>query len=59
MKCENEFCIYQYKNKCTLKEIEIDSFGICADCIYPNIDEKILIEAKLKLLKNYDKRDNH
>ena len=58
MKCENNFCIYQSKSKCTLKEIEIDSLGMCVDCIYPDIDEKVLNKAKSKLLKNYEKADN-
>ena len=51
MKCENKFCIYESKGKCTLNEINIDSLGMCADCIYPDIDEKVLNQAKLKLLR--------
>lgn len=54
MNCENNFCIYQNKDKCILDEISIDSSGMCTECIYPNIDEKILNQAKLKLLKKYE-----
>lgn len=59
MKCENSFCIYQSDGDCILKEISIDNLGMCADCIYPNIDEKVLNQAKLKLLKYYEKTDNN
>ena len=59
MKCENCFCIYQSKGECDLEEIEIDSSGMCSDCIYPQIDEKTLKDAKLKLLINYEKTDNY
>ncbi len=55
MKCENRFCIYESKGKCTLDKIYIDSLGMCAECIYPDIDEKILNQAKLKLLKSLEK----
>jgi len=53
MNCENIFCIYQSKGKCVLSEVELDSSGMCLDCIYPDIDEDILNRAKLKLLKKY------
>ncbi|MBO5105658.1 MAG: hypothetical protein J6C29_02055 [Clostridia bacterium] len=59
MKCENNFCIYQSDGDCILKEISIDNLGTCADFIYPNIDEKVLNQAKLKLLKYYEKTDNN
>ena len=54
MKCENKFCIYESKGKCTLYEIKIDSLGMCTECIYPEIDEKIINEAKLKTLKRLE-----
>ena len=57
MNCENNFCIYQSKNKCTLNEVSIDSLGMCTECIYPDIDEKILRQAKLKILKKYEKQN--
>ncbi len=59
MRCKNDFCIYQSEEKCTLEEICIDCSGLCANCIYPDIDEKILTQAKLKLLRKYDKADNN
>lgn len=57
MNCENSFCIYQIKGKCVLDTVNIDIFGMCSECVYPVIDEKILNQAKLKLLKDYQKSD--
>ena len=57
MKCENNYCIYQYEDKCILDEISIDGLGMCAECIYPDIDEKTLNEAKTKNLK--DRRNDN
>jgi len=55
MKCENNFCIYQVNDKCILDKVSIDSLGMCAECIYPDIDKKILNQAKSQLLKDYQK----
>ena len=57
MNCENKFCIYQNEGKCMLNKIDIDSLGMCAYCIYPDIDEKVLNQAKLKLLREYQKAE--
>jgi len=57
MNCENKFCIYQNEGKCMLNKVDIDSLGMCADCIYLDIDEKILNQAKLKLLREYQKAE--
>lgn len=53
MPCDNFFCIYQSEGVCILKEIQIDHVGVCASCIYPNIDEAYLKQEKLKLLQKY------
>ena len=58
MNCENKFCIYQSEGECILEEIDIDSLGMCADCIYPDIDEEVLNQAKLRLLNFYKEIDN-
>ena len=57
MKCENSFCIYQTNGKCILDTVEINSFGMCTECIYPDIDEKTLNQAKKKLLNFFEKQD--
>ena len=59
VKCENSFCIYQSKGKCMLDKVSINSFGMCTECIYPDIDKEILNQAKQKLLKNYEKAGNN
>ena len=41
-----------------LNRVDIDSLGMCADCIYPDIDEKVLNQAKLKLLREYKKAEH-
>ncbi len=58
MRCENSFCIYLSNGECILDTIEINSVGMCTECIYPNIDATILNEAKSELLKYYEKADN-
>ncbi|MBR3767073.1 MAG: hypothetical protein IKL10_02415 [Clostridia bacterium] len=57
MNCANSFCIYQLKGKCMIENISIDYLGMCAECIYPDMDEEILRQAKLKLLKKYEEQD--
>ncbi len=57
MVCENLFCIYQSDDKCTLKEIQLDTAGICTSCIYPAFNEAYLRQEKLKLLKKYNENE--
>lgn len=51
MDCENEFCIYQKDDKCTLDKISLDFQGICNECIYVNLDNELLEELKKKQIK--------
>ena len=53
MKCENSYCVYQSKGKCTLKNIEINALGMCTEVIYVDIDEFVLNKEKNKLLKTF------
>ena len=48
MKCENQFCLYCEENSCILGEISLDISGSCAECIYIDIDEKLLKQLKNK-----------
>lgn len=57
MNCENTFCIYESNGKCILENVFINSLGMCAECIYPDINEKIVNEAKSEFLKKYEKQD--
>ena len=55
MNCENTFCIYESNGKCILENVVINNLGMCTECIYPDINEKIVNEAKSELLKKYKK----
>ena len=57
MKCDNSFCIYEFKKHCTLDEISIDGMGFCSECILADVDEEHLTYAKLKVLKNFKDND--
>lgn len=59
MNCENSFCIYQSKGKCTIDKINIGILGMCTDCIYPDIDEEVLEQAKFELLKKFKESDKN
>ncbi len=54
MKCENVFCIYEYKGKCRIKGVTLDIMGKCTECIYVDLDQNILNEAKNKILKQFN-----
>lgn len=48
MKCENEFCIYQENNKCTIKnENEIDWHGLCKNFVPTRLPKSNLNASKL------------
>lgn len=53
MNCENNMCVYWNENKCMLEEISIDISGSCQDCIYVDIDEKILKAERKKFLNEH------
>lgn len=57
MLCENHFCIYQAEGKCILQEIQLDSAGVCTNCIYPVLNEEYLKQEKLRLLQKYQERE--
>jgi len=54
MKCENCFCVYQSKDKCLLDSIELDILGQCTSCIYANIDETVLENAKKSTIRKME-----
>lgn len=58
MNCENRFCIYEANGNCILKNVRIDSLGMCAACICVDVDEEILDQAKSKLLHQYEAHDS-
>ncbi len=54
MRCENNFCIYCNEYKCTLDEINIDTIGLCTECILIDLDDDTLNEQKKKILSSYE-----
>ena len=50
MNCANDYCLYNKEFKCTLEEVNIDSMGICDDCILVNIDNDVLATEKVRQL---------
>lgn len=51
MNCENRFCIYWKDNHCLLTHVSLDLTGACEMCIYVNIKESLLEEARLEILQ--------
>ncbi len=54
MHCENNFCIYCNKCECILDKINIDSIGLCTECILIDLDKDIINKEKKKLLSSYE-----
>ena len=48
VRCENDYCIYQKDNLCTLDKLNIEFGGVCADCILVNIPDDKLKQLKLQ-----------
>ena len=55
MQCENYLCIFWKKDKCTLDKISLDIFGQCAECIYVDINPKIIEKQRQQMLKSFRK----
>lgn len=56
MFCENDFCIYCEKGKCTLTKISLDGNGVCIEGINISIEKDLLKSLKDKTLSNLNKR---
>lgn len=52
MDCENSYCIYNEKSQCTLDKININSLGMCDDCIMIELDEDFLETEKERQERN-------
>ena len=52
MKCEFDYCVYNNSFTCILKEIEINSFGMCEACELVAVPEGKLEEYKKKRLND-------
>lgn len=56
IKCENELCIYCKNNKCILVAIQLNSMGICNECVQISIEKNQLNYLKRKLFENIEKQ---
>lgn len=56
MKCDFDYCVYNRVFFCILKETQLDSLGMCNDCIIVSIPDDILEILKEKQLKDIEKR---
>lgn len=54
MNCENCFCIYWKKGKCTLSKISLSISGACEDSVLVNINEEMLEKERKKILESYN-----
>lgn len=54
MNCDNIFCIYWEDEHCTINNISIDIVGNCMNCIYVDIKDDILLEARKRMLRSFD-----
>lgn len=51
MQCENIFCIYYAERQCILDEISLNIQGVCENCIYIEINEKVLADYRKELIE--------
>ena len=51
MKCEFNYCIYNRSFECVLDDIQINSLGMCEECMIVELDEAYLKKEKEKRLK--------
>ncbi|MCL2566341.1 MAG: hypothetical protein FWE24_11150 [Defluviitaleaceae bacterium] len=56
MNCANIYCIYNRRFECILDEINLDSIGMCDDCIMVNLDEYLLEAEKERQFLEFEKR---
>ena len=57
MNCNMTICIYNKNTQCALDEININSLGMCDDCIIVSIDEDLLAKEKAHQLKEIERRE--
>jgi len=46
MNCANYYCLHNKRFECTLGEINIDSMGVCDECILVKFNVEIVEYAK-------------
>ena len=56
MVCAFDYCIYNRNLNCILGNVEINSVGMCDDCIVVSLDEVFLEAEKERQLQEIEKR---
>ncbi|MCL2575248.1 MAG: hypothetical protein FWE33_02330 [Defluviitaleaceae bacterium] len=56
MQCENAFCVYNTHYQCCFSTIEINSLGMCENCIIISLDDIFLEAEKEKQRANLASR---
>ena len=54
MKCELDYCVYNWNFVCILEKIEIDSAGMCGACELATIPAAVLEKHKADRIKEID-----
>lgn len=57
MNCDNIFCVYNLEKNCSIDNVTMDANGMCQDCIYINLEDKILNQQKLKILNRIKNKE--
>ncbi len=57
MKCENFYCIYEQDGECLLEQIEINSTGMCSECILPSFPPDMLEKVKYIQREKFRRQD--
>lgn len=55
MECENAFCVYWKKSRCTLSAISVDILGRCRDCTLLNLERELLEARRQEMLEGFEK----
>ena len=58
LNCAKELCIYNDNQMCILDDIDINTLGMCDDCIVVKLDKDFLKAEKEKHLLEIDSRAN-
>ena len=56
MNCAHDYCLYNKGFKCTLEEVNIDSMGLCDECIIVRFDADVLEAEKERQLNKLEER---
>lgn len=56
MKCEVEYCIYNRDFECICDITQLNSLGMCKECILVNLDKDFLASEKERQLRKIEEQ---